>query len=440
MADTKYLLQRHQTWYVKVKVPKELQETYRNTHVVKSLKTQSLTTAQHLRHGVVQAIKEEFQVKLGTLIPAPVMEGLKFRQEFLKATHSMKDPEEAETHREEVHSDILDKVLDLERSGRPEEAAIIYRVATTNSPLLTDTLETWLGEAEKNLTKQTAYQYRSDANRFVSWAKGAGGTVIADVTKRFAGRYVSDGFPDQSPKTINRHISSLSMWWRWMEKKGFVEVNPWAGQSLATKRKKGAAQVTRRQYTTEEITKLLMGLEARPLGYLFRLGLFSGARLDELCSLQVSDVVEREDGLWLSIKEGKTENSIRTIPVHSSIKPLVDRLVIEAKATTGNTEGWLFTKLTPGGPDSKRSWNVSKKFTRERRKLEVDDPATVFHSTRKNLIEALEAAEVPLHTAKLLVGHERDDMTYGRYSRGEMVNLRAAIEKVRYPEEVMRVL
>lgn len=443
MPDTKYLIQRRQTWYVNVKVPVKLQKILGKAVIVETLGTRSLPEAQTLRYAALARIKGQFEaLEKGENLN--VLQTALSRRQALVTADASPAPEDPDTMlpsaRDDLHDTIVEEAIELETTKGPQAAATFFRVATSTSPLLGDTLDAWLKEAERTITKQTAGQYRSDAERFIEWAKKAGVVMLSEVTKRFVGRYVSEGFEGLTPKTINRHISSLSMWWRWLERKGFVEVNPWSGQSLPTKQKKGGAQVTRRQYTTQEITKLLMGLEARPLGYLFRLGLFSGARLDELASLKVADVVEREDGLWLSIREGKTENAVRTIPVHSCIKPMVERMVKEALATKRNEEGWLFPGLTPGGPDEKRSWNVSKKFTRERRKLEVDDPATVFHSTRKNLIEALEAAEVPLHTAKLLVGHERGDMTYGRYSKGEMVNLRAALEKVQYPKEVMDAL
>ena len=49
-----------------------------------------------------------------------------------------------------------------------------------------------------------------------------------------------------------------------------------------------------------------------------RLALVTGARLDELCALKVSDAHERRDGWWITIREGKTEAAVRDIPVHES--------------------------------------------------------------------------------------------------------------------------
>jgi len=439
LPDTKYLIQRRQTWYVVVKVPVKLQKILGKTTIVETLGTRSLPEAQTLRYAALARIKGQFEA-LEKGENQNLLQVALNRREALTSADTTPDRETENTARDDVFDDIVEEAMDLEVTKGPQAAATYFRVATSSSPLLNDTLDTWLKEAARTITKQTAGQYKSDAERFIEWAKKADVVMLSEVTKRLAGRYVSEGFEGLTAKTTNRHISSLSMWWRWLERKGFVEVNPWAGQSLPTKQKKGGVQTVRRQYTTQEITKLLTGLEARPLGNLFRLGLFTGARLDELCSLKLADVVKRPDGLWLSIREGKTENAVRTVPVHSAIKAVVEQMAKEAQAAKANPEGWLVPGLTPGGADKKRSWNVSKKFTRERRKLDVDDPATVFHSTRKNLIEVLEAAEVPIHTAKLLVGHERGDMTYGRYSKGEMVNLRATIEKVTYPKEVMAAL
>jgi hypothetical protein len=47
---------------------------------------------------------------------------------------------------------------------------------------------------------------------------------------------------------------------------------------------------------------------------------------------------------------------------------------------------------------------------------------------------------VPESTVKLLVGHDRDSMTYGHYSKGERVNLRNAINRLNYGPEIMEAI
>ncbi|WP_353859445.1 DUF6538 domain-containing protein [Azospirillum formosense] len=430
-------MQRRQTWYVRVTVPPRLREAVGNTHVVRSLKTRDLAEAQRLRLVAVAQIKAELDAIGKGEDGSAVAAALIWRDVWINSDASAQDNDHGHTEQQGIEIAIESHAEKIEKAQGIEAAKDFYKIATSNSPLLSETRDLWLPEASRTITKQTARQYDSDTSRFLEWATKKRVLLVSDVTKRLAGSYVSEAFPDVAAKTANRHISSLSMWWRWLEQKGMTDANPWQGQVLRVRGKRANREDNRRAYNADEIKTLLSGLKKRPLDALFRLGLFTGARLDELCSLQAGDVVEREGSWWLSITEGKTENAVRMIPVHSAIEPLVVTLKQEAASAKGNADGWLFPDITPGGPDNKRSWNVSKKFTRERRKLGVDTPQTVFHSTRKNLLEALEAGEVPLSTAKLIVGHERGDIAFGGYSKGTYVDLKSAIERAVFPPGIM---
>ena len=61
----------------------------------------------------------------------------------------------------------------------------------------------------------------------------------------------------------------------------------------------------------------------------------------------------------------------------------------------------------------------------------------VFHALRNTFIACTEGHGVPESTVKLLVGHARDSMTFGHYSNGERVSLRAAINRLDYGAEIM---
>src|SRR5262249_26384738 len=190
----------------------------------------------------------------------------------------------------------------------------------------------------------------------------------------------------------------------------------------------------RNQWKDEQLVKLLAG-EATPqytmtLHDLVRLALVTGARLDELCSLKTLDAEKRTDGWWIVIREGKSQAAVREVPIHESAAHVVER-------RQGAPDGFLFTGLSSGGPDGKRSWNVSKAFGRYCSKIGFNDEALVFHSLRKTFTEVMEAAEVPETTVKLLIGHTRSSLTYGDYSQGERVKLRKIIRKLRYSRAVM---
>jgi integrase len=171
---------------------------------------------------------------------------------------------------------------------------------------------------------------------------------------------------------------------------------------------------------------------------LIRLALVSGARLEELCGLRCEDVERRRDGWWLLIREYpghqlKSPAARREVPLHDSAAHVVERL-------KSNTERFLFPGLTAGGPDQRRSWNVSRSFAAYRKRVGVKSRGEVFHALRNTFVAHMEGAGVPEPTVKLLVGHARPSLTYGQYSKGELVNLREAIRRLSYSEQVSRLI
>lgn len=58
----------------------------------------------------------------------------------------------------------------------------------------------------------------------------------------------------------------------------------------------------------------------------------------------------------------------------------------------------------------------------------------MFHSIRKTVSTLLENAGVPEGAAADIIGHEKKTMTYGLYSGGSSLAVKAeAIEKLEYP-------
>ncbi|MBV1904674.1 MAG: hypothetical protein KUG75_01245 [Pseudomonadales bacterium] len=57
----------------------------------------------------------------------------------------------------------------------------------------------------------------------------------------------------------------------------------------------------------------------------------------------------------------------------------------------------------------------------------------MFHALRNTFASALETAGVPESTSKLIIGHERESMTYGHFSHGVPIGvLTEAVESVSY--------
>jgi integrase len=96
-------------------------------------------------------------------------------------------------------------------------------------------------------------------------------------------------------------------------------------------------------------------------------------------------------------------------------------------------DGQLFPALKPGGPDRKRSWYLSKCFTRYRRECGVNGDRVAFHSFRKNAAQALKDARTTPAEIAELIGHERG-FTVETYAPLQLPvsRLKSLIERISY--------
>jgi integrase len=442
MSPTDYLKQRRQTWYVRLQIPEKLRAAAGGKfEFVQTLRTRDLQEANRRKHAYIA----EFQRQLKALEEA---RGDPLRQARLKALEWRDAIEKAKGEtiqfadgtEEDVSgrllSDALDEVKEAAVVIGDEAAVQLARMLKAATPPLAEQVERWLDQQAGDITGQTISQHRMAVREFLSWAGQE--VCIGDVSRKLAGEYTDSLLAAESGlsrRTAQRRISSLSAFWMWLEGRGLAEndSNPWLRQ-LKGKRPKRGQETPRSQWADEQIVTLLTG-KMTPrytltLHDLVRLALVTGARLDELCSLKTTDTEERKDGWWIKIRTGKTEAAVREVPVHEDAAHLLKR-------RRASPDGFVFPGLVPGGPDKKRSWSVSKAFGRYCDKLGLTDQALTFHSLRKTFTEAVEGAEVPEPTTKLLIGHARQSLTYGHYSRGQRVDLRKAIRKLKFSRAVM---
>ncbi|HKD30993.1 MAG TPA: site-specific integrase [Xanthobacteraceae bacterium] len=182
------------------------------------------------------------------------------------------------------------------------------------------------------------------------------------------------------------------------------------------------------------------------------LALFTGARRNELASLQVADVGEDEatEHWTLSIhtdrqagKTLKTTGSARTIPLHPELIRLGFLTLVEAARKRGGNDAWLIPAVAPKGGNIK-AW--TKWFRRYLDRLGITDERKGLHSLRHNFKDALRAAGVQEDLNDALTGHSVNTVgrSYGARARHPkqrhrtiidrfgMAQLIAAIDKVNY--------
>ncbi|MEH4877827.1 site-specific integrase [Klebsiella variicola] len=237
---------------------------------------------------------------------------------------------------------------------------------------------------------------------------------------------------DKAPSTIQNYVSAMAVIWD-LAKNRYHDApqdNPWRGHGLEAKSSKISYEV----FTNTELLKILKTFSDSPeMQTVTMIGMYSGMRLNEICSLRVNNIVEVEGILCFKIEEGKTKASARIVPVHSRIIDTVLRLCEKPH------NGFLFYRASIiDRADGKRSTWHTQRFTRAKRKAlgEIGTERKVFHSLRHGVVQQLDKNQVPEDRIALIVGHERGNTeSFKTYSkRGNPKELMKYIEMLSYPE------
>ncbi|HGK7548628.1 TPA: site-specific integrase [Klebsiella pneumoniae] len=259
-----------------------------------------------------------------------------------------------------------------------------------------------------------------------------------DVQLRDINRTTVTGWLDKlktekAPQTIQNYVSALAQIWDLARNRyhDAPQENIWRGHGLESKSSKVSYEV----FEPGELAKVFAALgDDEEMQNVTLIGMYSGMRLNEICSLRAANIREIDGVLCFEVTEGKTRSAARIIPVHSLITPLV--LSLREKPYNG----FLFYRASMiDRADGKRSTWHSQRFTRAKRKAlgEEGTERKVFHSLRHEVAQQLDRNQVPEDRIALLLGHERGSTeSFKTYSKNAAspAELRQYIELIRYPE------
>lgn len=439
-----YLKLRNGRYYVRVPVPKHLWNVVGKRDIVRTTGTGDLKEARKRRFAIAAEIHQEIEAAVDAN-PASL---IWFDQQAAALRKSVQRGElDAQ-----LASDIIGNLRDqhLKARGQSPEGELSaaqmsrLRSATrfasdSNFIPLSKLIERYIEEKRPILQPSTVSAKERALNEFSEWA---GKDIdINDVTRKVTGAYVSDILVGNGkhPKTNQDTITQLSTFFNYAFRRGIYEnASPWTGLGqTVTGSKRGSSKQKERRWTDKELKQLFKTVPSGPKYYLREMAAiaaYTGMRQNEIAELEVADIDLKTKTIHVS--EGKTESSVRTLPIHSKLLPVVKQLIGR------RTNAYLFETFKPTGKDKKRGHEFSKRFGYWRNQNFPDTLYEInnqghkrsvvnFHSFRRAFANALELAEVPHHTAQQLLGHTRDSMTYGTYSKGvDMKLLREAIEKV----------
>lgn len=431
---------------VVVSVPKHLQPLVGKTKLKEALGTDSPARAESLKHAVVAKLKAELD-GVARVADSPLLrEALSWKRQIAAAPL----PEDEDDYDEPgvLSEHLEDRAREIERSHGPRAAEEFFFVALGKATPLKAHLETFL--AEQTYSPRYKDDIRRAVGRLSTWsAKGGAPETLEAVTRKVAGEFISNGLRAvlHDPKTINKDISALASYWRWLGRRGHLadgSANPWERQGFEVRKSSGLGSHDKeREFTPDEAAALLHGPASPRMRDIMWIGALSGMRLDEICRLQVGDC----SGGMFAVNarrgrtgEGKSDAARRDVPIHPELTAIV-----EARSK-GKAQGALLIDGLPA-PDPKGlrkpSAAAGQEFTRYRKVVGVDERIegvrrglVNFHSWRRWFVTEAERAGQPPHIISAVVGHAegRKGMTLGTYSGGpSQAQYRAVVESVQPP-------
>jgi integrase len=241
-----------------------------------------------------------------------------------------------------------------------------------------------------------------------------------------------------SVKTINKHIVAYGGLFKWGNANGFTDANIFDGLTIRQAKKNDQKRTA---FTPEQISRMYWELTTFPAHKEYQkwgplLGIFTGARLNEIAQLTPEDI-RQIDGIWcLDIndqsanKHLKTQAAKRVVPIHSKLIELGFLEYVDA-ARNANRSRLLheltYDKNNGYGRNLGRWFN--EKFLA---KLGFKDSQLVFHCLRHTMVTELLRADVTEGFAKAIVGHAQEGVTKTVYfEKGyKPSQLKDAIEQV----------
>lgn len=257
--------------------------------------------------------------------------------------------------------------------------------------------------------------------------------------------------PRLSPASVKKDLAAVHAVMAWAMENGYRDDNPAAGIRIREVKNKTDERLP---YDEADLKRIFASpiytKGERPRGgggeaakWLPLLGLMTGARLEELGQLRVSDV-RQEDAVWYldinTLDEGKklkTKSSHRKVPLHPELVRFGFLKYVDQRRDAGDKAA-LFPDLKPD-QHGVVTGNWSKWFGRyQREEIGISDRRKVFHSFRHAFKDACRAAGIEEAIHDVLTGHSGGGVGRSYGSGYPLSVLEKAVRKVRFRVEIRR--
>lgn len=417
-ADTRHLRQRGNVWFVQKRLSPTLAQHLGKKMFQQSTQTGDLDDACRVRDRLLVELSELEAVLQGQASP------VQRRRHFMEARERFQEAEQA--FREAgPYAPYLLEIIDPEKLPEIEQDALRYMDSTDTPEAYRLTFKGALEDWQQSPLIERKHSTRSKnalAVHLFLDSLGKEDASLASATRKQVRDFITMQLGNGKTKqTVANYLSGLSAIWRHAEytmEEPLPAANPFKGHSLNPK----ATVKSYDQFTRTDVEAIFAATEREQgiFHLLPRLGFFTGARLEELCSLKTTDIIQHQ-GVWcLSVREGKGKNSnaTRDVPLHPAVKPLVLEQLKHAKAVGSE---YLFTEAGATiRADGKKGPKFSQWFSRLTGKtIPKEGRKLGFHSFRTTAITIMLGAGFQEQLVVWVTGHERGLTTASKvYHRG----------------------
>lgn len=253
---------------------------------------------------------------------------------------------------------------------------------------------------ERAYSPHTVIGYKNDLKEFEAYLANSESVLKledtdADLVRRWAMALMEKG---RSATTVNRKLSSLRTFYKYLLKKKLVAVSPMQNVQ-GPKRKKPLPQFVRETDMDRLLDQTLTDGSWRGLREHVIIQLFyeTGVRLSELIGLNVEDV----DFARMTIRVTGKRNKQRIIPIGDGLVENLKRYIIKRDEEFGRSQSLFLTdkgqRVTPGWVYNLVRRNLSQVVTLKKRSP---------HVLRHTFATAMLNNEAGLEAVKELMGHE----------------------------------
>ena len=184
-----------------------------------------------------------------------------------------------------------------------------YKASDPNTALLSLMMNKFIEVQKRSLKEYTCSRKLMNLERFIGWY---GDKDIRSVQKKHVSEFLSELIERENyaKNTIDGILGDLSSFFNWAEGSGLIRHNPVTGVSKVIPRPKGKSinDLANLPYTHEMLQRWFDHIkDEQTILVISAIALYSGMRLDEICSLKKADL---DEDCFL-VTNGKTGSLIK---------------------------------------------------------------------------------------------------------------------------------